>query len=505
MKKNIIANFIGRFWSVLSNFLFVPLYIHYLGFENYSVISFTLVIAGVMSILDGGLTATLSREFASKQNSNVEKERIFQTLEACYSFVVLLSILIVILFSDRIASNWLNLNNISPQKVSYYLKIMGFGVGFQVLARFYMGGLLGLEHQIKANILQIGWGVIRNGLVVIALIFIPTLKMFFIWQTASTIIYVVVLRFYLIEVLSNNRTFFLLPKISKNILSKVWKFAAGMLLIAIVAGLNSQLDKLFISKLLSIETLGYYTLAFALSHGLVVLVSPVSIAMLPRFTALYTENKNREAAFLFHKTFLLIAIVVFSFAVNLVFNAKEILWIWTGDMNIANEAFLFIMPLTVGMAMIAFQVIPFNIVVANGNTRLNNYIGIVSLLLTIPGYWIMVKQYGAIGAAITFCIVQTFITTIYLYFVNRLFLKTKSISAIYFKDILLPAIITVAIAWPLSQLEWFINNRLLSLIWIGLITMLTIIITLFLLVSRVDISSFINWKYYNIKAKNKHN
>lgn len=52
IRKNIFANLIGKFWSLLSGFLFIPLYIKYLGFESYSVISFTLMIAGIMAILD---------------------------------------------------------------------------------------------------------------------------------------------------------------------------------------------------------------------------------------------------------------------------------------------------------------------------------------------------------------------------------------------------------------------------------------------------------------------
>ena len=70
MIKNIIANFIGKFWSILSGFLFIPLYINYLGFESYSIISFGLVISGLMAIMDAGLTATLSRELARKDNSH---------------------------------------------------------------------------------------------------------------------------------------------------------------------------------------------------------------------------------------------------------------------------------------------------------------------------------------------------------------------------------------------------------------------------------------------------
>ena len=81
MIKNIFANFLGRFWSISSNFLFIPLYIHYLGFESYSVISFTLVIVALMAVLDAGLKATLSREFARIDNSSEEKSRIYKVLK----------------------------------------------------------------------------------------------------------------------------------------------------------------------------------------------------------------------------------------------------------------------------------------------------------------------------------------------------------------------------------------------------------------------------------------
>ena len=49
MYRNIVANIVGRCWSILSNFLFVPLYIQFLGIESYSIISLTLVIAGLMA------------------------------------------------------------------------------------------------------------------------------------------------------------------------------------------------------------------------------------------------------------------------------------------------------------------------------------------------------------------------------------------------------------------------------------------------------------------------
>ena len=88
IKKNIIANLAGRFWSIFSTFVFIPLYIKYLGFESYSIISFTLVLVGLMAFFDGGLTATLSREFARSDNSISDKKNVFNTIETSYLLII---------------------------------------------------------------------------------------------------------------------------------------------------------------------------------------------------------------------------------------------------------------------------------------------------------------------------------------------------------------------------------------------------------------------------------
>lgn len=160
MKKNIIANIIGRFWGILSNFLFIPLYIKYLGFESFSIISFSLIIAGLMAVLDAGLTATLSREFSKSDNSKTEKFAIFKTLESTYQIIVLLTILIVVFSSDYIASNGINLKTFAVDDVAYFIKIIAFDIGFQLLLRFYLGGFLGLEKQVKANAFQVFGGFV---------------------------------------------------------------------------------------------------------------------------------------------------------------------------------------------------------------------------------------------------------------------------------------------------------------------------------------------------------
>ncbi|PJJ67828.1 oligosaccharide flippase family protein [Chryseobacterium geocarposphaerae] len=494
MKKNIIANLIGRFWGILSNFLFIPFYIKLLGFESYSIISFSLMIAGIMAVLDAGLTATLSREFARTDKNEEEKKKIFTTLETIYYILVVLCITIIFLFSKTIATQWINTPYFTDNQITYFLRILSFEVGFQLLLRFYLGGFLGLERQVEANLYQIAWGVVRNAIVLIPLYYFPQLDVFFIWQAVTTILFTILLKMILQKRLGNNM-FSFKTKIDKGILKDVGSFAGGMMLIALVSILNTQLDKITISKLLSIENLGYYTLALALAQGLIILVNPFSAALLPRFTAFYSISKKKEASELFAKSSLIISVIIFTIMMVMSFFAKDIIWIWTGDKKIAEKSYHIVPIILLSYTMLALAILPYNIAIANGNTKFNNILGITSLVLTIPGYYIFTKKYGAMGAASVFCFVQIFVTLIYFYFINKKYLFLNFYIDIMLRRFIFPLLVIGLIVLCLAYIpNYFEDNRILSLTWIGLITFTTLILSLGILVPKTELFTLIKFK-----------
>ena len=499
MYKNIIANFIGRFLSIFSNYLFIPVYISLLGMESYSIISFSLVILGITSFLDAGLTATLSREFASKEHDPQKKVRIFSTLESCYLLVVVFIIVIFVFFSGYIATNWLKLNQLDPQKAAFYLKIIGTGVALQLLCNFYVGGLMGLERQVKANKYQIAWGIMRNGVVVLILYFYPTLTAFFCWQIFTTVVYVLVLRFSIVRLLLGNSRFYFKFNFDKDIIRIIGGFASGMFFISLVQSINTQLDKIIISKSFNVKELGYYTIANSLAQGLLIMVGPISVALLPRLTALFSENRSAEAVKLFHKAYLIISILVFSVAANLMFNGHNIIWAWTGNMKIADVSYKYVPFLAAGSAILATLVFPFNIAIANKYTRLNNILGIATLMFTIPMYWFMVKRFGPIGAAFSWFLLQLIITPVYIHYINKLFLKVKSTFQILFKEFFLPAIISLLVAFLFSIIKTPVTSRLFIVLWIGIATISTMAINIFILVPLAQIKGVYN--LVSIKSK----
>jgi len=491
IKKNIIANLFGKFWSFFSAFLFTPLYIHYLGIEGFSIISFSLVITGFISIFDAGLSATISREYALKTNNQSDKKNVFSTYELFYFGIIFLTILTIFIFSNLIATRWLNFDLINPLKVPFYIKLIGIGTAFQLISNFYFGGLLGLELQVKGNYYQVGWGIVRNALVVIPLIYYPSLELFFIWQTATTIIYAFLLRRSLLNELKIKIPIIRRPVVDKSILKRTWKFAGGMLLISIVASLNTQMDKLAISKLLPISILAFYTLAISLAQSIFLLVSPISIAILPRFTSLYSEKKIVEIFSIYKRMSILISIIVFSLGFNIIFYAKDLIWIWTGNISLANNVYNLVPYLTFGMIFYTFQLLPYTIAVANGYTKLNNIIGLASLFLTIPGYWLMTKHFAAIGAAITWSSVQIILTFIYVYLINKKFLPNIKHFQYVLNDFIKPAFIAITVTYLFHQFTYFKDNRFCQLFWIGLSTSVSLISCVLLIVRK---SEYVNLK-----------
>lgn len=475
MKKNIIANFIGKFWSILSNFLFIPIYISYLGIEGYSLVSFSMVLFGLVAILDAGLSATLSREFAVVSNKDDEKFRTLRTLESCYFIIIIIIIGFFLIFSNSIVENWLNLTNIDHKTANIAIKIIGLGLGFQLMFRFYIGGLIGLNKQILANSLQVIWGILRNGLVIFVLMFSDKINYFFAWQAISTVILVFVVRLYLIKNINGSR-FFILPRIESYVLKRIGKFAFGVLLIIIVAAINTQFDKLIITKFLSIEYLGYYTIAVSLATGITAVVNPISVATLPKLTNFYSAGKKEEALKLFHKVSKYVAVIVFSISAVLIFCSYDIIWLWTGNKELANISGLYLPFLAFGSSMLAMQYLPFNIAMANGYTKINNVLGISSLIVTVPGYYFFVQNMGAIGVAYIYAFSQTIITIFYLYFIGKKFLDSN-FYLIYFREFLFPAITAFTTCWLMSKFDLGIQSRIEVLCRLITISFMVLVIT----------------------------
>ncbi len=264
---------------------FIPLYIKFIGVEAYGLIGIFATLQAIFTILDMGITATLSREMARLSvlpGREQEMRDLVRSLEIIYWCVAIFIGMAIMAISPFIAHHWVKAGQLSPQTIEQALLIMGFAMALQWPASFYSGGLMGLQKQVLLNAINIGMSTLRGvGAVLILWLIFPTIQAFFSWQIIISIINTGLLSFFLWHRLprAERRATF-----KKQLLKGIWRFAAGMSGISILATILTQLDKIILSNMLTLEMFGYYTLAGVFAMSLYRLIGPVFSAIYPRFT-----------------------------------------------------------------------------------------------------------------------------------------------------------------------------------------------------------------------------
>jgi len=165
INKNIIANFFGSVWTGLLGFIFVPLYIHFMGIEAYGLLGVFTGLLGLFAMLDMGLSSTLNREIArlSAQADKAQDMRdLVRTLEIPYWLIGLLIAIAMILASPLIAFHWVKVKSLSPQSVRTSIMLMGMCVAVQWPIGFYSGGLMGLQRQVLLNGINVAAATFRG-------------------------------------------------------------------------------------------------------------------------------------------------------------------------------------------------------------------------------------------------------------------------------------------------------------------------------------------------------
>lgn len=407
VKKNISANLIGNFWQVLMGLFFIPFYIKFMGVESYGLVGIYVTLQILVGIMDMGLSTTMNREMARRSvlpDSRNEMQNLVRSLEVIYWCVAVLIGLIIIFISSFIAENWIKAENLPISTVKQAVLIMGFAMALQWPASLYVGGLHGLQRQVLLNIINMSMVTARGvGAVLILWLISPTIQAFFFWQIFISGTHTSLLAFSLKRSLPpiESKPFF-----EKRLIKSVGRFAVGMASITILSIILNQLDKVILSKMLSLESFGYYTLAGVVAMSPMRMAWPVFTGIYPRFTQLVSLNNYEALRELYHKACQLMAVLIIPFSVVVAFFSYELVLIWTQNPVIAEKSHLLVSILICGTIFHALLHPPHAMQMAFGWTRLLFFRNFFAVILLVPFIIYMTNIYGAIGAACVWVILN---------------------------------------------------------------------------------------------------
>ncbi len=408
LKMNVVMNFIGQTWATLIGLIFVPLYIKFMGIESYGLVGFYTTLVFIINyVFDFGFSATINRELARRAaypHLAAEMRSFVRTLEVIYWLVGLLVGFVIFVAAPIIAGNWLQADQLPLDVVNRAIMLMGLIIVAQWPMSFYQGGLMGLEKQALFNTVTIIMSTVRAvGAVLILWLVSPSVIMFFTWQAVISSLQVIVLFFCLWHSLPPSEQ---PSRLNWVLLVPVWRFAAGVSATSLVTFSLSQLDKLVISKMFTLEVFGYYTLASTVANALRVASTPILNAVLPRLSNLVASGDISAVRDLYHKVSQFAAVAILPAALIVSFFSYELLLLWTQNEVTARMAAPVVSVLVFGTSLNGIDGFPYSLQLAFGWTRLCFSKNLIAVILMLPLTITLAKQYGGVGAAWAWCILN---------------------------------------------------------------------------------------------------
>lgn len=400
-KRNIIANFLSTLWTGIIGFLFIPLYVRYLGPESYGLVGLLITIQAWMTLLDMGLMQTLSREMARYDPSRNQADEIHDLLKSVviiYAAVGGIACIAICLGADQIVWHWLNIENLSANVAIDAIRLIGVIIFLSWITALYKSAITGLQKQVWLSWSNTVFATLRGvGVLAILAWVSPTIQAFFLYLCFICLAELVVVRKRLRQYLPHPPS---PPKFSLKALRSVWRFAFGVTVVTMLGVCLSQIDRILITKMLPLHEFGYYMMAMAVVSVIGMIYSPISRAVFPVFASLAKDDMQHELAKAYHKYSQLVALVAVPVAIVMSLFAEQFLMLWTRDAEIVGAISTVLSIYVIGTLLNGFMQLPALMFYAHGKTKLPIYVNLISILILTPSLYFSLMYMGMVGAAI---------------------------------------------------------------------------------------------------------
>lgn len=475
LRINILSNYAGQLWMAVMGIAFLPLYIRLLGMEAFGMVGLMLSFQAILQLLDFGIGPAINRELSRRVHDPALADGTRDLVRTSESLIWLMTVaaaLLIWICSGPMADHWLHMLSMKRSEASSAIAIIGIAISLQWPSTFYANCLSGLERQPTLNLINGVFATLRYAGVLPVLLWVsPSIEAFLWWYAVvggaqSLTTAMVVWR----ELPHGHRP----ARWSIDELHGSRHFAGGMFVTGLLALGVSQFDRLALASLRPLEELGYYTLALSIASGLGRMVQPMFNALYPRFSRLIAHDEKATLNELYHLSSQYLAVVIAAVAMVLIVFSREVLFLWTGDVQLADKVALPLSILVAGSALNGLMNIPFALQLADGWTRLALGLNAASLLLGAPFCLWAVYQYGIVGAALLWLLANLASVSIGIPLMHRRLLRGE-MAAWYLRDNLPSILAALATALVAGMVLPPVSRSLGSMLWLGVVSGVTLL------------------------------
>jgi len=443
MNKNLIAGLTNSIWSALLGLMVIPYYLKYLGVEAYGLIGFFITMQAVLQILDMGIATTMNREVArcSAIGGLDNAGKLLHSLSVIYWTMGVFIAVLITICASWIADNWIQSVQLTSSTIKSSIILMGMIIACRWPIGLYQGAIIGAQRMAISSTLNIIMVTVGNIGAVALLAFIsPTIEAFFIWQACVGLIYALAIRLLAWKIIGRKKS----NHFDVDSIKAIFHFTFGMSGIILMGLIFSQMDKVLLSKILSLKDYAHYMLATVIASGLYVIVTPVYNIVYPRFCAIIASGEIEILCKAYRFYTRALAVVLFPTAMILAVFSNEIILVWTGDSDTANAVAPLVTLLVIGTALNGIMYVPHALQLAYGMTKLPLMINGILMIVFLPLIIYLAEKFGAFGGACAWALLHTFYVLVGSYLTHKYLLKGLALRWLVI-DLGLPLFLSVLI------------------------------------------------------------
>ncbi|MDN2667521.1 hypothetical protein BCU90_07615 [Vibrio lentus] len=402
-KYNVISSYLSKFINTILVLVCAPVYISIIGIESYGIISVYMLIQTLMVVLDAGISSTFTRQVALSVDDKNKSELVSIHLKAIFIvfFVICLVISTVsLIFPSGLVSVIFPDNNEIDKSVLYdSASLIGLVVGLRWLSGPLKSIYIGCQYLVRLNTINIVVSITKYvGVIPLLYVSDNALIHYFTFQLFLSLVEFIVL------LLGANKLFpFINRKLSLNRLKegkRIYTFAVTVALSSWLWIGISQIDKILLTKYLSLKEFAYFTLAATLFNSMYLLITPAAQAILPKLALSYGKNINS-----YYKVFDDVVLKVYAFvapvSIFILLYSNEIIYIWLENSLIidgSNRYIIFYLLATILMLVVnSFYYLQHS----QGDLKLHNTFHLFLFLFFVFCMYFGIESYGVLGASVS--------------------------------------------------------------------------------------------------------
>jgi O-antigen/teichoic acid export membrane protein len=417
-----------------------------LGEDGFGIIYFSTTLNVILcGVLEKGLNATTVREISSHYISDFDYICKFMrtSLTFCLGVYIIFSIFIYAA-APFLVERWIKLSNMDLATAADTIRIMGLSLLLAFPRSLYASAFRGLQKMQYNNIIDVSMSFLQQSGTIVILVFGGDIYSVSCWFGFC---YLSGLTAYMFAAHFFFSSKALIPGFYVDVLINVRRFAALTASGSVLAVVHKQIDKVVLSKVLTIGNVGYYGFAYGTLSKAGIIVSAISYAAYPAFSELFILEDSDGLKKQYLKLLELISLTTIPIFAAVIFAAIPVTT-YLLNQNIALTLFPCFLFLGIGFYFNGTLNLLYQLTLAINRPDISMRSNFFALFIVTPITIALTYFFGATGAAISWVAFNIYTYIYCLPKICKIFLKEKTIKS-YIKAIqfFLVAIPSYGTAW----------------------------------------------------------